>query len=213
MQIGDFVALEVKRTRLNSVLLDWGREEMLPLPQLEQRGELRKGDKVVVYITEDDRVFARPMATMHLNEHFKRDTSRLAENQEVQLLIFGVSDLGYDAVVDNRYRGLLYHNEVFGTLDRGDSLTAYIKKVRDDGKLDLMTQLRGTRGTTDLGSVIKDELRARGGFLPLTDKSPPGEIYEIFGVSKKKFKMAVGRLYKHRDVILESDGIRLSEGR
>ena len=105
---------------------------------------------------------------------------------------------------------MLYHNEVFGDVQYGDSLTAYVKKVRHDGKVDLMGQLRGTRGTTDLGKLILAELEARGGFLPITDKSAPEEIYEIFGVSKKKYKMAVGRLYKHRDVVLEDDGVRLN---
>ena len=210
MQVGDFAALKVVRTRKNSALLEWGQDEELPLPIQEQRGEVRKGDTVVVYITMDDRVYSRPMATMMLREHFERDTSALADNQEVQLLIFGSSAMGFDAVIDNKYRGVLYHNEVFGDLEYGDSLTGFVKKVREDGKIDLMTQLRGTRGTTDLGRVIKAELEARGGFLPLTDKSAPEEIYDIFGVSKKKFKMAVGRLYKHRDIILEPGGIRLN---
>lgn len=213
MQVGEFATLTVTRTRKDGALLEWGQAEPLSLPSEEQRWEVKKGEKVVVFITEDDRVFKRPMASMLLQDFFRRDTFKLTPNQEVQLRIFGESDLGYDAIIDDRYRGILYHNEVFQTLDYGDTLTGYIKKIRDDGKIDLMTQLRGTRGTTDLGQQILDKLKQEDGFLPLTDKSDPDDIYETFGVSKKKFKMAVGRLYKHRNITLERDGIRLLKGR
>lgn len=210
MEIGQFAALKVIRTRKDSALLDWNQAEPLPLPLEEQYGEVLKGDTVVVYITLDDRVFSRPMASMRLENYFQTDTSELKANQQVNILIFDHSQLGFDAVINNKYRGVLYHNEVFGEVDYGDSLTAYIKKVREDGKIDLMTQLRGTRGTTDLGKIILDEIRAHGGFLPITDKSDPEEIYDLFGVSKKKYKMAVGRLYKHEDILIEEDGIRLN---
>lgn len=210
MNVGDFATLIVERTRKDGALLDWGQPEPLSLPVEEQRGELAKGDRVVVYITRDDRTFARPMASMHLDDFFSRETHNLEVNQEVTIIVYGQSELGYDAVIDNKYRGILYHNEVFGDVFYGDTLTAYVKKVREDGKVDLMGQLRGTRGTTDLGRTIMEKLRESGGFLPLTDKSPPGEIYHLFGVSKKKFKMAVGRLYKHQDVVLTEEGIRLN---
>lgn len=210
MQIGDFVCLEAIRTRKDGALLDWGRPEPLFLPVDEQAGEVAKGDWVVVYITTDDRVFERPMASMLLDDFFQRDTSELEANQQVEILIFDRGQLGYDAVINNKFRGILYHNEVFGEVEYGGVMTAYVKKVRDDGKVDLMGQLRGTRGTTDLGQVILEELKARGGFLPITDKSAPEEIYDLFGVSKKKYKMAVGRLFKHQDVIIEEDGVRLN---
>ena len=210
MQVGDFATLEVVRTRKDGALLEWGQPEQLPLPFDEQRGEVSRGDWVVVYITRDDRVFDRPMATMRIDEFFSQETDNLGQDQKVDLLIFGQSEMGFDAIIDNKYRGILYHNEVFQDVFYGQRLTGYVKKVRDDGKVDLMTQLRGTRGTTDLGREIMAEIRERGGFLPLTDKSPPDEVYEIFGVSKKKFKMAVGRLYKHRDIVLAEDGIRLA---
>jgi predicted RNA-binding protein (virulence factor B family) len=210
MQVGEFAKLEVVRTRKDGALLEWGQPELLPLPFDEQRGEVARGDHVVVYITRDDRVFDRPMASMRFDEFFSRETDNLSQDQKVNLLVFGQSEMGFDAIIDSKYRGILYHNEVFQDIFYGDSLTGYVKKVREDGKVDLMTQLRGTRGTTDLGSIIMAEIRERGGFLPLTDKSPPDDIYQVFGVSKKKFKMAVGRLYKHRDITLDDDGIRLA---
>ncbi len=213
MQVGDFAALKVVRQRKDGALLDWGQDELLPLPTEEQWGEVAKGDLVVVFITLDDRVYARPMASMRLAEFFHQDTEKLAQDQQVELLLFGESDLGFDAIIDNKYRGILYHNEVFQNVAYGDRLTGYVKKVRGDGKVDLMTQLRGTRGTTDLGRLILSELQSQGGFLPLTDKSDPEEIYDLFGVSKKKFKMAIGRLYKHRNIALEDDGIRLLKNR
>lgn len=213
MQVGHFAALRVARQRKDGALLDWGQDELLPLPTEEQRGQVAKGDLVVVYITLDDRVYARPMATMKFNEFFHKDSHKLVPEQKVDLLLFGESKLGFDSIIDNKYRGILYHNEVFGEVAVGDRLEGYVKKVRADGKVDLMTQLRGTRGTTDLGLLILQELESQGGFLPITDKSGPEEIYELFGVSKKKFKMAVGRLYKHRNIDLQEDGIRLLKGR
>lgn len=211
MEIGQFAALEVARTRKDGALLDWGRQELLPLPLEEQRFEVRKGDTVVVYITTDDRVFERPMATMKWEEHLQHDPEALQPNQKVELLLAGVSELGFDAIIDGKHRGMLYHNEVFGEPEVGHRIEGFVKKIREDGKIDLITQLRGTRGTTDLGTVIKEELQSQGGFLPLNDKSDPQEIYRLFGVSKKKFKMAIGRLFKHRDITIDEDGIRLAE--
>jgi len=210
MQVGEFATLKVARTRKDGALLEWNQPELLFLPAEEQRGEVSRGDEVVVFITLDDREYARPMASMQLDDFFSRDTSNLSQNQKVELIVFGESHMGFDAVIDRKYRGILYHNEVFQDLRYGDSLTGYVKKIREDGKIDLMTQLRGTRGTTDLGQIILEELRSRDGFLALTDKSDPEEIYDIFGVSKKKFKMALGRLFKHRDVTLHDDGVRLA---
>lgn len=211
MDIGQFATLTVARTRKDGALLDWGKQELLPLPVEEQRFEVRKGDTVVVYITTDDRVFERPMATMKWEDFLEHNPDELELNQKVELLIAGVSELGFDAIINQKHRGILYHNEVFGDLEIGQTTEGYVKKIREDGKIDLITQLRGTRGTTDLGKVIKDELRSRGGFLPLNDKSDPVEIYDLFGVSKKKFKMAIGRLYKHRDITIDEDGIRLAD--
>jgi uncharacterized protein len=210
MQVGEFATLKVARTRKDGALLDWDQPEQLFLPSEEQLGEVSRGDVVVVFITLDDREYARPMASMRLDDFFHSDTSSLTQNQKVELILFGESPMGFDAIIDRKYRGILYHNEVFQDLFHGQTVTGYVKKIRDDGKIDLMTQLRGTRGTTDLGQLILEELRSRHGFLPLTDKSDPDDIYDIFGVSKKKFKMALGRLYKHRDVTLHDDGIRLA---
>lgn len=211
MEIGQFAALKVARTRKDAALLDWDKPELLPLPLDEQRFEVRKGDIVVVYITTDDRVFERPMATMKWEEHLRHDPDELEPNQKVELLLAGVSELGFDAIIDGKHRGILYHNEVFGEPEVGQRIEGFVKKIREDGKIDLITQLRGTRGTTDLGKVIKEELASQGGFLPLNDKSDPQEIYQLFGVSKKKFKMAIGRLFKHRDITIDEDGIRLTD--
>ena len=211
MDMDQFATLKVARTRKDGAMLEWGQPELLHLPAEEQRYEVRKGDMVLVYITTDDRVFERPMASMMWERYIDHDPDELDLNQKVELLIAGEGQMGYDAIIDEKHRGILYYNEVFQDLEIGQRTTGYIKKIREDGKIDLITQLRGTRGTTDLGKVIKEELRANGGFLPLNDKSDPEDIYELFGVSKKKFKMAIGRLFKHRDITIDENGIRLTD--
>ena len=207
MLVGDFASLEVRGISRDGALLDWGRSRDLLLPREEQIGRVFEGDAVVVYITQDRR--QSPMATMRVREHLEHDPSELEPNQRVDLLVFGVSGLGFDCIIDQKHLGVLYHNEVFSEIACGSRLTGYVKKIRDDGKIDLMTQLRGIDGTPDLAENILRELKSMDGFLALTDKSEPEEIYSRFGVSKKKFKVALGDLYKRRKVSLDEDGIRL----
>lgn len=207
MLVGDFASLKVRTISRDGALLDWGRSRDLLLPRDEQSGRVFEGDEVVVYITQDRR--QSPIATMRVREYLEHDPSQLEPNQQVELLVFGVSGLGFDCIIDHKHLGVLYHNEVFSEIGYGSRLTGYVKKVRDDGKVDLMTQLRGIDGTPDLARQILDNLEANGGFLGLTDKSAPEEIYARFGASKKKFKIAIGDLYKHRKVSLHEDGIRL----
>lgn len=206
MLVGDFATLTVTSVRDDGAFLDWGRPRPLFLPWREQRGRVFEGDEVVVYITTDRR--QSPMASMKVRDFLKHDSSQLEQNQKVELLLFGESDMGFEAIIDDRHLGILYHNEVFANLEVGDRVTGYVKKIREDGKVDLMSQLRGTSGTPELAEIILDELQARGGFLPVNDKSAPEDIYDLFGVSKKKFKMALGGLYKARQITFEEDGIR-----
>ena len=209
MLVGDFATLKVETIKSHGALLDWGRARGLYLPRAEQIGNFREGDHIVVYITHDHKQV--PMATMKLRNHLQHDSSELEQNQKVDLLVVGASDLGFECIIDRKHTGILYHNEVFQDIDYGQSLTGYVKKIRSDGKVDLMSQLRGTSGTADLGEQIMTELGDQDGFLPLNDKSSPAVISDLFGVSKKKFKMALGKLYKERKITIDQDGIRVSD--
>ena len=133
------------------------------------------------------------------------------EGESVDLLICDLTDIGYKAIINNSCEGLLYRNEVFQTLRKGQHIAGFIKKVRDDGKIDLCLQKPGAEKVDDVSKKIIDILKAQGGFIALDDKSPPEVIYRLFGASKKTYKKAIGALYKKRLILVESTGIRLAK--
>ena len=123
--------------------------------------------------------------------------------------ILMMKDLGFKAIIENMYSGLLYDSEIFQTLHTGDVLKAYVKQVREDGKIDLILQKPGFEKIDDFSKTLHRYITEHGGWIGLTDKSPAEEIYDTFGVSKKTFKKAVGDLYKKRLILLHEDGIEL----
>lgn len=131
--------------------------------------------------------------------------------QKVDLIILRETDLGFVARVNDADEGLLYHNEIFEHLEVGQKLPGYVKKLREDGKIDLLLQPFGNFGTDEISERILQQLESNNGFLAITDKSDPQLIYDLFGVSKKKFKMALGGLYKKRMIVLEPSGFRLKK--
>ncbi len=132
------------------------------------------------------------------------------EGQQVELLIKSTTDLGYKAIVDGKYWGVLFYNEVFQELEKNQLVIGFIKQVRPDHRLDLTLYKTGTNDAEEMGELILAELRESKGFLPIDSKTPPEEIYQIFGISKKKFKIALGGLYKKRIVEVKEDGIYLN---
>ena len=132
-------------------------------------------------------------------------------HQKVTLLITTRTEMGFIATIDGIQEGILYKNEVFQPLKIGQQINGYIKKVRDDGKIDLSLQRPGYKAVDALAANIMHTLRHQRGFLAVTDKSRPEVIADLFGVSKKVFKKAVGNLYRRRLITLEEDGIRLKE--
>jgi uncharacterized protein len=131
------------------------------------------------------------------------------EGQSVELVIGERTNLGYKAMIDNSQKGMLYKNEVFQPLRKGQQIKGFIKKVREDGKIDLCLQKPGPEKVDEVSEKIIDKLREAGGFVAVTDKSQPEIIYDLFGVSKKTYKKAIGALYRKRRIIIENDGIKL----
>ena len=207
---GEFAALRVTDVIGIGAFLDWGLDKDLFVPRQLQLRPMRKGKAYVVYVCLDD-VSGRMIASSKLTPFFAQDTSELTEGQKVELLIHGQSDIGLGAVIDGKYSGLLFHSEVLAPLAVGDRCQGYVKQVRDDGKVDLALQPQGYVALMEMQSSVIDELTTTGGFLPLTAKSDPGEIYRQFGISKKAFKKLIGDLYKRRRITISDDGIRLAE--
>lgn len=206
--VNDFALLKVVATSSVGAFLDWGLPKDLFLPFAEQTRALRVGQEVLVYVYIDKS--DRLAASMRLERNIEKTAAEYQDGQKVNLIIAGRTDLGFKAIIEKRHWGVLYANEVFQPLRQGQKIEGYIKKMRPDGKIDLSLQRSGHKATReDVGPKILESLKEKNGFLPINDKTPPEEIYRLFGVSKKQFKVALGGLYKKRLISVHEDGIRL----
>ena len=208
-QVGEFASLMVKSVERVGAFLDWGLGKDLFLPFSEITRDIRMGQSVVVYLYLDksDRI----ASTMRLEHHISKEPANYTAGQEVNLLIVSKTDLGYKALINGAHWGMLYANEVFDKIFLGQAIKGYIKQVRPDGKVDLALQKMGHKSSEDIGPLIMEKLREEGGFLPINDKTSAELIYDMFGVSKKKYKMALGDLYKKRLLTVKDDGIYLNK--
>lgn len=206
--VEEFALLEVVSVAPVGAFLNWGLPKDLFVPFREQRKPMEVGQKylVYVYLDTDTKRIAASSKIEHYLDNIPVDYD---ENEEVDLIIVNETDLGYNAIIDNCHLGILYKNEVFQPLNSGDRVPGFIKKIRTDGKIDLCLQKSGYEKISSFVDRIIVELQKNKGFLPLTDKSSPEEIYKVFKISKKNFKAAIGALYKKRFVALEENGIRL----
>ncbi len=206
-RVGDFAHLKVIALESVGAFLDLNISKDLFLPYREITRDLKVGDYVVVHIYLDKT--GRIASTMRFDKYADKGTSIFKPGDKVDLMIAGLSDLGFKAIINGKYLGVLYDNEIFEHLEIGQKLPGYIKKVREDKKVDLLLQPFGNLGAKDLSQNILDEITKSGGHLKINDKTPAEEIYDLFGVSKKKYKIALGTLYKKRLITIADDGIRL----
>jgi predicted RNA-binding protein (virulence factor B family) len=206
-RVNEFAALTVRDVSSLGAFLDWGLPKDLLLPMRNQPKRLRPGDRAVVYIYLDE-TSDRLVATAKWEKYADKEP-QLQPGEQVQLLIAGESDLGYAALVNGRYQGMLFRNEVFRPMSIGDVLPGYVRQVRPDGKVDVSLQREGydeVRAATDALVLL---LRKAGGQLPITDKTDSEEIYRRVGMSKKVFKKALGALYRRGQVELHPNFTRL----
>ena len=208
-EAGDFAFLKVVDVNEIGAFLDWGLSKDLFVPFREQKEKMLKGKSYVVFIYIDSS--NRIAASSNLDRFADTDASCFEDNQEVSLLICEKTDMGYKAVINGSHLGVLYSNEIFQKIATGDQVKGFIKKVRDDGKIDLCLERPGPAKVVDLSREIFNLLTREGGLLTVTDKSPAEEIHALFGVSKKTYKKALGSLYKKRLITIEKDGIKLSK--
>lgn len=206
VQVGQFACLEVAWVNQYGAFLHWGLMKDLFVPFREQKMKMEVGKKYVVHAHLDDESY-RIVASAKVERYLSKERAAYRPGQEVDILVWQKTDLGFKAIINNAHAGLLYESEVFQPLRTGMSMKAYVKQVRDDGKIDLMLQKPGQAKVEDFSVTLLEYIREQGGHTPLNDKSPAEEIYAAFGVSKKTFKKAVGDLYKKRLVVLAEDGI------
>ena len=162
----------------------------------------------MVYVFHDHET-DRILASSKLNKYFEEEPEDLVEKQAVDLQISDKTELGYKALIDNQYLGLIFHGDAFRPLAIGERLTGYVKTIREDGKIDLIISQHSSQGDNSLEDQILAHLKASGGESNLTDKSNPDLIYSQFKVSKKKYKNALGALYKRKLVVITRDKITL----
>ena len=207
ISLHEIAVLEVKDVTRFGSFLDWGLEKDLFLPFAEQEGRVQKGDKVTVCLYLDERT-DRLFASAKIKGFSNRDIT-VREGDEVDLLVGGESDLGYQVVINNTYIGLVFFDKIFRPLQKGDEIKGFIEKIRDDGKIDVSLQKRGYSQVIDSQDLLLRKLQENGGVLYLTDKSDPEVIIQELLMSKKVFKKCLGALYKQRKIKIETDCIVL----
>lgn len=207
---GEFAYLKVVASTPVGAFMDWGLPKDLLVPFKEQRERMANGLSYVVYIFVDEET-DRIVATSKLNRFLSKEPDGLTEGQEVDLLIFRNTHLGLEAIINNKWKGMIFENEIFQALQPGHQVKGYIKNIRPDGKIDLILQKPGFEHIDPVVEKILNYLKSQGGSMPITDKSPAEVIYARLGISKRAFKQAVGQLYKKRLVVLEPEQIRLSK--
>lgn len=210
---GEFAVLRVADLTRVGAFLDAGDIKDLLLPFAEQTKTLRVGQDVLVFAYIDNT--QRLCASMRVERGVDPSMPEFLPGDEVELIIASQTDLGFKAVVNGRWLGLLYGDEVFQPLSYAQEISGWVKKVRSDGKIDLQLTdplLIGHKSADPIADQILTRLNeSADGFLPINDKTPADDIYEWFGVSRKKFKIALGGLYKRRLISVGEDGIRLVE--
>ena len=211
IQRHQFAFLKVKDVNKYGAFLDWGLDKDLLVPFFEQDQKMEADKSYVVYLYLDQET-DRLVASSKIEDFIEDEEIDLKEGQEVELLVTKKTDLGFKVIIDNLFEGLIYHNEIFKPVSVGDTLTGYVKPLREDGKVDVVLQKAGYKNVIEPNSVlILDKIKANDGFLALTDDSTPEAIYRSVGMSKKAFKRTIGSLYREKLIIIEKNGLFLTK--
>jgi predicted RNA-binding protein (virulence factor B family) len=207
--VGDIAALKVVEVTSQGAFLDWGLMKDVFVPVSQQLSTMRLGGKYLVKLYIDAQT-GRVAATEKIDKQINNDILTVKEGEKVKIQVYRESEIGYVVIVNQVHQGLVYKNEVFTHLHIGQFIDeAFVKKIREDNKLDIGLGKQGGEKLADDNQKIMSLLKSHKGFLPYHDKSAPDDIYAFFGMSKKAFKMNVGMLYKLKLISIEEDGIHL----
>lgn len=213
-KVGDFAYLECTWVNEYGAFLNWGVLKDVFCPFREQKRKMEVGESYIVYIHLDEesyRIVATAKIDKYLQDYFSPSHDEAGVGAAVSLLVWQKTDLGFKVIINNRYQGLVYRDQIFQPIHTGDRLTGYIQNVRPDGKIDVALQPTGRRQTKDFAHTLLQWLKEHDGFAPFGDKSTPDDIKRTFQVSKKVFKKAIGDLYKRHIIIIADDGIHLTK--
>jgi uncharacterized protein len=208
IKLHEFACLMVKDVNSVGAFLEWGLEKDLMVPFREQSKAMEVGKRYPVYLYLDERT-GRLAASSKIEGFIQKENIKLEVGQKVDLLICYTSDLGVNVIINNKYKGIIYHNDLFTHISIGDKVEGYIKNIREEGKIDVTLQKLGYEQIEDSAAKVLSKLKQNKGVLKLTDKSNPEDIMFRLQMSKKNFKKAIGGLYKQGIIRLEEDGIYL----
>jgi hypothetical protein len=188
--------------------MDWGLEKQLFVPFKEQARPMKEGNWYIVYMYLDE-LTNRLVGSSKTNRFVDNDKLTVEAFEEVNILVTHLTEKGANVIINGIHKGLVYVDDIFEDIRTGDRMKAYIKKIREDNKIDVVLQTPGYRSIEPNANYVLEELRAAGGFLPLHDKSDPIAIKNELGMSKKSFKKAIGALYRDKQIVLKDGGIEL----
>ena len=211
-KVGEFAYLEVAWVNQFGAFLKWGLMKDLFCPFREQKKHMEQDHSYIIYIKVDEDSY-RLMATAKVEKYLSvptiNDLPLLQHGAEVDILIWQKTDLGFKVIINNKFQGLIFENQIFQPLHSGMRVKAYVDHVRQDGKIDIVLQQTGRQQTLDFAEILLRYLYENDGYCNLGDKSPAELIYDRFQVSKKAFKKAIGDLDKRRLIVIEEEGVRL----
>ena len=209
-KVGDFAYLECAWVNEYGAFLHWGLTKDLFCPFREQKRKMEIGNRYIVHVHIDEESY-RIVASAKVERYFKEDMAakHFKRNEDVDILIWQKTELGFKVIVNNQYPGLIYQDQIFKSIHTGDRMKAYVAQFRTDGKLDITLQPTGIAAAEDFSSVLLRYLKENNGYCVLGDKSDPEAIKHQFQVSKKVFKKAIGDLYKKHLITIEADGLHL----
>jgi predicted RNA-binding protein (virulence factor B family) len=207
-EAGQFAFLHVSAVNQVGAFMDWGLEKDLFVPFKEQKLKMQEGHPYVVYIYVDE-ASDRIVASGKINKFISNDQLTVEQGEEVDLLVYNKTDLGFTCIINGVHKGLIYHNDLFTDLDVGDQVKGFIKLIRENNLIDLSLQNLGFKHVLSSTDKILEYLKANDGFMNLTDKTSPDIIERKFDMSKATFKKSIGILYRQRKVTLHDDGVRL----
>lgn len=208
IKLNEFACLMCKDVNNIGAFMDWGLEKDLLVPYREQAKKMEVGKRYPVYLYLDERT-GRLAASSKIESFIEKQHIKLNIGEKVDLLICYNSDLGVNVIINNTYKGIIYHNDLFTYISIGDKVEGYIKNIREEGKIDVTLQKLGYSQVEDAAEKILAKIKSSNGVLKLTDKSDSEEIMFRLQMSKKNFKKAIGGLYKQGLIRLEEDGIYL----
>jgi len=206
--VNECAYLKVKSQTNFGAFLDWGLMKDLLVPFREQNETMEVGKDYLVRLYLDENS-DRIVATQHINKFLRDNEITIQPNDEVDILVCETVDLGIKVIVNQKYWGMLFKNQLFCDVERGQKLKAWVKQVRDDGKIDVSLQQPGFKEVLSAEEKIVDLLQQNDGYCELNDNSSPDEIYTELQISKKVFKKAIGKLFREKRIMIEENGIRL----